>query len=570
MITCVEMTATMAHRSITLLLLACLSFSTTFAQDSVEELTPDKKTDKTSDLKAVQVQQQVKPAFLIQPLVHRLQGRKGQLLKFEFLIEAHDRASRLEIRPVAMMQQENGVIMPDEKAPAPDLIRLTSAASVDLTAAEEHKIMAELRIPVTTAPFLSYGILVREIPLDDQKTDGPDDEARVGIRFVTQYLLRVDIDVIGVKGDSVSELKFPDATLVSQDGRCLARVFVENPTDTAMEFSLNCQLIKEPTQAVGKKFGLVVPVRAAQAAPERYKARILPNTRLRLEEYLPHPVFAGDYQLVAEVSNQGRFVRKMEYDISIHDGDFPAQDARIVRVAEDVTIEPTQIELSLRKGGRRMESISVKNGSLQKIMVQLSPEQLQGEFFKSLQLRPDRFELAPGQSRKVVVTVLADRDDSEHGYAYARLTVSPEVGEAIGTHKIPIALLTNSESKARLVPGDPQWVISNDRSGFTVPVQNDSLRHIPLGGRLSLSDEFGRGFVVESGFGRWLLPGQSGELFFGFREPPPPGTYELQVLLNQNEGEPPLQMTQTIRLQSPLEDIVPAPEKISSKPSDRK
>ena len=102
-----------------------------------------------------------------------------------------------------------------------------------------------------------------------------------------------------------------------------------------------------------------------------------------------------------------------------------------------------------------------------------------------------------------------------------------------------------------------------------MPVQNDSLRHIPLGGRLSLSDEFGRGFVVESGFGRWLLPGQRDELFFGFREPPPPGTYELQVLLNQNEGEPPLQMTQTIRLQSPLEDIVPAPEKISSKPADR-
>lgn len=563
------MTATMVPQSLTLLLLTCLTLSTTFAQDSAEELTSKERIEKQLDLKAVQIQQQVKPAFLIQPLVHRLEGRKGQLLKFEFLIEAHDRASRLEIRPVAMMQQENGVIMPEEKAPAPDLIRLISAASVDLTAAEEHKIIAELRIPVTTAPFLSYGILVREIPLENQKADGPDNEARVGIRFVTQYLLRVDIDVIGVKGDSVSELKFPDATLVSQEGRCLARVFVENPTDTAMEFSLNCQLIKENTQAVGRKFGLVVPVRAAQAAPERYKVRILPKARLRLEEYLPHPVFAGNYTLVAEVSNQGRFIRKMDYEVAIRDGDFPAQDARIVRVAEDVTIEPTQIELSLRKGGRRMESIAVRNGSLQKITVQLNPEQLQGDFFKSLQLRPDRFELEPGQSRKVVVTMAADRDESEHGYAYATLTVSPEIGEAIGTHKIPIALLTNSESKARLVPGSPQWVISNDRSGFTVPVQNDSLRHVALFGRLSLTDEFGRGFVVESGFGRWLLPGQSDELFFGFREPPPPGTYELQVLLNQNEGEPPLQMTQKIRLQSPLENIVPLREKVSSKAQDR-
>ena len=202
--------------------------------------------------------------------------------------------------------------------------------------------------------------------------------------------------------------------------------------------------------------------------------------------------------------------------------------------------------------------------------MKLTPELLQGEFHKALQLRPDQFELAPGSSRKVVVTVDSSRDAAEHGYAFARLTVSPEVGEAIGTHRIPVALLTNSESKARLIPGDPEWIISNDRTGFSIPVRNEGLRHVPLVGRLSLTDEFGRGFVLDAGFGRWLLPGESSALFFGFREPPPPGAYDVQVMLNQNEGEPPLQMSQTIRLQSPLEELMPSGEKVSGEPTIRK
>ncbi len=547
-----------------------LTVNPLIAQDVNQELVPKGKAKPDEKLSAVQVQQNIKPAFLIQPLVQRIQGRKGQLLKFEFVIEAHDRDSKLEIRPVAMMQQENGVIMPDEKSPAPDLIRVTSAASVDLTVSEKHTIQGEMRIPVTNSPFLSYGILVREIPLNDAAAGGPDDQARVGIRFVTQYLLRVDVDVLGNKGDSVAALMLQAAALTSQDGRCLTRVFVNNPTDSAMEFSVDCQLVKPDTQAVGKKFGLVVPVRSAQPAPDRYKSRILPKTRLRLEEFLPHPVFSGDYSILAEVSHLGRVVRKADFRVTIHDGDFPAQDAKVVRVAEDVTIEPANVELSLRKGGSRMQTIAVRNGSLQKILVKIAPEPFQGKLYKSLQLKPDNFELAPGQSRKVVVTIDSNRDVNEHGYAYAELTVSPETGEAIGTQRIPIALITNSESRAVLEPGELKWAISNDRSGFTVPIRNKGLRHVPLSGRLTLQDEFGRGFVVDAGYGRWLLPGTQDEVFFGFREPPPPGTYDVQIQLNQNDGDPPLQMSNTIRLESPLVEQEASPDKVSGEPTERK
>lgn len=122
----------------------------------------------------------------------RFQARKGQPLKFEFEIEAHVRPSRLEIRTVAMIQQENGVIMPDEQTPAPNLIRVTSDTTLDLTKSEKHTFQAEMRIPKSNAPFLFYDIPAREIPIDNS-ANSPEDEARVGIRFVTQCLLRVDL-----------------------------------------------------------------------------------------------------------------------------------------------------------------------------------------------------------------------------------------------------------------------------------------------------------------------------------------------------------------------------------------
>jgi hypothetical protein len=349
----------------------------------------------------------------------------------------------------------------------------------------------------------------------------------------------------------------------------MARLFVKNPTDTAMEFSLDCQLFKSDIQAVGKKFGLVVPVRAGQQPPDRFRARILANTRLRLEEFLPHPVFSGNYTLIAELLHEGRVLRKMSFPISIKDGDFPAQDANVVRVAQDITIEPPQVELSLRKGGRRIESISVRNDSLQNVRVKLAAVPLQGDFHTALQLRPDVLELPAGRSRKFIVSVDSKREISEHGYAFAELIVSPEVGEAIGTHRIPVALLTNSDSVAKLVPGEINWTVSNDRAGFSVPVRNTGLRHLPLSGRLSLNDEFGRGFVVDAGYGTWLLPDHTETLFFGFREPPPPGTYQVQVRIDQNEGVSPMEMTQTIRLESPLQQLVPEPEKVTGKPASR-
>ena len=93
--------------------------SPTRAQNLVEQQAPETP----GALNAVRVQQPVKPAFLITPLVHRMVARRGQLLSFEYEIESNLKPTRLEISMVGMKQQENGVILPDPAAAPPSPFR---------------------------------------------------------------------------------------------------------------------------------------------------------------------------------------------------------------------------------------------------------------------------------------------------------------------------------------------------------------------------------------------------------------------------------------------------------------
>lgn len=510
----------------------------------------------TQALDAVRVQRQVKPAFIINPLVHRLTARRGQLLTYEFEIESNARPTRLEISPVAMLQQEHGVIMPDPDAVPPGAVEMLTPANVSLQVGESHRIRCRLRVPPLNAPFLSFGVLVKELPPEPDRNNKGADSPQVGIRFLTQYLLRADVRVLGVPGDTVRSLEIDAGRLVSRDGNAVIQAYVNNPTDTSMEFQMKATLVSAET---GRRYPtkLWMPVRASQPEPDRYRVRILGQTRLRLEGGLPEPVFPGDYDLELELVYQNRVYRKASFRMTIQSGDFPAQDATIVRVTRDIALEPPHVELSLRKGGSRLQSFTIVNGSQQKIVAAIRPRAFQGELSNWLAFKPEVVELQPGRKRKVLVMLGNKRDFTEHSYALAEVTVRPEIGEAIGTQQIPIALLANSDS-TEVVQSAPnlEWKINAAEAGFELPIRNTGRRHLELQGRLSLRDQFGRGFVVEDGYGRWVLPGQQDRLWFRFPQLPPPGTYEVRAEISQGEQQAPLELQQTIQLKSPLEERV--------------
>ena len=511
-----------------------------------------------SPLRSVTVQQPVKPAFLITPLVQRITARRGQLVNFEYEIESNLKATKLEISMVGMSQQENGVILPDPNAVPTGALRLLSPATLNLAKGQKSVIRCQLRVPSINSPFLTYGVLAREVPLDNAPA-GNEDQPAVGIRFVTQYLLRADVEVTGVRGDSVKQLEIQSAGLTPRNGAALVSLAINNPTDTAMEYQIRTQLVSQKTRKV-QTSRLYVPVRENQQVPERYNSRILAQTRLQMIGTLPESVFPGAYTLKVELMYRGRVYTRAEFPVEIRTGDFPAQDATIVRVSDDIIVEPPAVQLSLRRGGARLQAFAIRNESQQKVTVRVRPQNHIGELGDWLTFRPDTLELSPGQTRKVLVSLGRKRDFSQHCYAFAEVEVRPETGRAIGTQQIPVALLTASEDLPLVEAGELTWASEPGFTGFTVDVRNTGEQHLPLFGRLQLRDQFGRGFVMESGYGRWVLPHAGDQLRFRLPRTPPPGSYNVRLEIPQGEGQEPLQRDQVIQLQPTLERMSGDPQ----------
>ena len=152
---------------------------------------------------SVKFTEQVRPAFIIEPIVNRIEARRNKTLKLEWAITCEGAASTLDIFTVALTQDENGTIFPNEKVPAPEELELTTPRTVNLALNEKVVIQGRLRVPNTNSTFHTFGIIVRDAgQLKSKANEAQPDGPRVGVKFVTQYLLRCDISVQGVRAES--------------------------------------------------------------------------------------------------------------------------------------------------------------------------------------------------------------------------------------------------------------------------------------------------------------------------------------------------------------------------------
>lgn len=529
----------------------------------LQRIEPDGSTSRDSVRRGPTVtsERPFKPTFLIQPLVQRRESPRGRVVEFEYEIESNLKSTRLEIKTVGMKQEENGVILPDPDVLASSEALLLTPEKVTLAKGAKHLARCRVTVPRNNNPFLAYGVLVKQLP--DAGLRNIDEGTQVGIQFLSQYLLRAEIDVIGARGDSVARMDIESAELIAENGSALVTVFLNNTTETAMEFQVRTELESVEN---GKRYRskLFVPCRRNVDEPDRYDARILPKTRIRMEGFLPSAVFPGEYELNVQLLYKGRVLKRQKFPVTIQSGDFPAQDATIVQVAKDIGISPSSLELSLRPGGRRIQSVTIENNSQQDIVATLKAKKFVGDLGDWVNFRPSEIELSPGQKRKVLVTLGRKRDFPEHTYAFATVEVRPSVGEAIGSQDIPIGLLTRSESEPELKFGALQW--QPKPRGFVFPVKNDGARHAALQAQMVLRDAFGRQLAFGGGYGAWLLPGKESRLTFSMPQMPPPGDYEMTVMMSRGEGLDPVRLNQNITIQSaatpsPAEE--PAPNRIS-------
>ena len=492
----------------------------------------------------------IKPTFQVTPMVHRLESPRGRTVPFEFAIESRDRITTINIRPVALRQDPNGTILPDVASPAPDNVQLLSNATMVLADNDSQSIRCTVRVPATRANFHSFGILVTDLGriVDRTAIDAGDQtDRRVGIRFVTRYLLRCDITVKGARGEDVSKVEIESAELLEEGGFAKARVWVSNPTDSPLEFQTRCRLLRDGSRIGKNTFNVLMQNRTTMEPPDRWDVRILPGARLRLEELMPDAVFPGDHEMEVEIVSNRRSRKKGVFPLTINAGDFPAQDASVVQAARDVSVTPAQVELSMRRRGKRMVPVEIQNLSQQTVNIVVKRV---GEDADSLAewlvVRPTEASIRAGSKRKILVMMKSNQDFERNQYTGLEVEVQSEVGESVGSFRIPVALLARTEEKPELHVQPIEWDGESNPPAFVVPLANSGSMHLPLNATLSMVDAFGRIVEMEAGFGRWILPGTQSELRFRTRFAPPPGEYRCQLSIAGGSEDETMQLQSTL------------------------
>lgn len=128
----------------------------------------------------------------------------------------------------------------------------------------------------------------------------------------------------------------------------------------------------------------------------------------------------------------------------------------------------------------------------------------------------------------------------------------------IRTQSLTVAALARVEDTPKLATEPLRWDASGTKPGFVVCVMNQGDVHVPLDGKLTVSNALGQSAEFLAGYGRWLLPGQSDDLRFHMPGPLPPGTYHYHAEIDIGEGRTPVAVEDKFRVEAqaepPIED----------------
>lgn len=494
------------------------------------------------------VRESFEPTFHIEPLVQRLSGRRGSVLPFEFKVEATNRDTEVEIALVNLRQEITGQVVHDEILELSDSIKLLNPGRSKLPRDKPLQIGGVVRVPAGDANFYSYGILVRDIgnaPPPPPKLDNNGKPiTSAGIKFITQYVLRVDLEVEGARGDNAAELSIEDAKLTTSRGLPKVSVVIRNPCDTAFEYQVKSRL-KSQHSANTRAIRMTMPVRASMETEDRYVGRVLPKSSVRMEEIVAEPIMTGQYQMEVDLLMNERVVKQRTFTISADANDFPAQQALLSRAGEDLYAAPVYLEFSQLRGGQRRLTMEFSNTSDKAREMELEAQTDRGTPLPGVSMTPSTFTLPPKGKRKVSITMHGKKDIQqpiEYGYIVVKNKTADRDFTESG--RMPVAMRFAATPEPQLEMDKLYWSEDDKVGCFRTHVTNRGEFHAVLDAQLTIESETGQRMQIPAGFGRWIMPGQQLELEFRPDSPMPPGNYRLTTEL-QN-GLTPLIKTQQV------------------------
>ncbi len=518
------------------------------------EKATEKGSEKNADNggnKTITLQQKVEPGFRIEPVVQRSKARRGDVVPFDFTVSSTGREVEVEVAVTTLRQEESGVISFEETSKADSTVKFSTPKTFTLAAGKSVPIRGELTVPNTRSNFFSLGFLVRDkgqsTKLDEPTGAAEKKGVRANVKFITQYILRCDVEIDGAGEGDLAKLKFDQGNIVAVNGNPVARVYVDNPTDNAFEFQVHATV---KTALEGKRpvvFPLFMPSRRDLEEPDRSVVKILPHARLRLEASVTVPLVPGPAGLNVSIYNGRRDVYPDSFPVAIVAGQFPALDASMTRVDDQMTVSPGQIMLSQAKGGHRTLTLKFSNTSGVERHLEFSAASLEGKPLEALRLSQESADLPANRTQSVRLTLKTQKDavDPEWGFLTVRsMSDGHEIKAAV-----PLAVFFSPPTKPDVKFSD---LTSENRDGhwvFHLTATNNSPGFVPLNGVLELTDDQGRRSTITAGFGKWIYPGQTSEIEFRTEGVLQPGTYQTVLSMQTFENLPATATTNVFTLE---------------------
>ncbi|TWU48251.1 hypothetical protein [Rubripirellula reticaptiva] len=498
--------------------------------------------------KRVTLSQSVEPSFHIEPIVHRFEARRGTTIPFRFEIKSTGKAMNVTVMPVRLRQEVTGIILHDEQGEAPDEMKFLSPTEFKLEPGESTFLVGEVTVPLAKSNYLSYGVLVRDNGYVSGKTPDPTDPTRItaGVRFVTQYVLRVDIET-GVKDVSqMNQLAFEHGSVINELGMPVAKTFLINPTDFAFECSVR-GTIESATTSRPKPFRLSLPSRVNLEGEERYLVRIMPRSRVQVTAPVEELLFPGEQSLKVEVTNGRRGLVDQTFAVNVGQGDFPALEVQQAYLDHELSVHPAQIAVGDAAGVSRSNTLRFTNNSVHSKNIVAELVDLAGNPVDDVQLSSDSFDVRPGRTKTVRLSISSRNDADVAKYGDIRLRVRTGDDREI-VESIPMAMIFGTPATPNLEVGE---LVSVEKDGFTsfaMTVTNLGEGYVPVHADLQIGDATGNSLDLADGFGRWLRPGETRELAFVPPKMIAAGQYQIVLNLVTTPDQEPVQKTLVIEL----------------------
>jgi hypothetical protein len=517
---------------------------------SLNAIGQESDSTKKSDPRKISVTQSFDPAFRIEPLSHQLVGRSGSVTNFEFTLESANREAEVEVMPIGLRQEISGMILHDVQAPLAEIVKLISPQRIKLEPNKPAKIEGFVQFPKGEAKYHSVGILVRDVGALAKLAANNDPnrkKTQAAIQFVTQYVLRLDLEMDGQRGENPAVLELEKLNLLSHDGRPKLIAQILNPSDSTFEYEVRAKLRSSPSDRNARSIRLVMPVREEVENEDRYTGRILPKSRVRMVELLPEAIASGIYDADIEILIADKTITKKTQQITVDAADFPAQEVLIAQLGKEIQVSPAQIELSQLRGGNRRATLVLKNNGKDLKNISITGLGTNGLELGAATIQPNRFALPPGGNRKVTITLKSQTDIEEATlYGTVDLQAESDRQDFDVSKKLPLALMLKKSALPEIKLSSIQWDSISKYPGFRCNVTNLGNSHLPLNARLSISSEAGNRLQIPGGFGKWLMPGTSSNLEFRLDQSLPPGKYQMRCELQH--GDKPIAIDQVFEV----------------------